>query len=366
MNTLLDVVSDAERAGQQHDGEYHAPTCPECGRGDDRLVVWPQHSDCETGKYWCRRCGASGDGIDYLRGYEGYSWTDACDFFGVDSEAKGDGAARPAPNLPKSSNGTVEPPPPSASSWDEYREPSDTWRRSALQFCQTCRDRLWSDASGAKTARSYLHGRGFSDEVIRTAGIGLNNKDRYVQRTEWGLDPLPDREDGGVIWLPRGVVIPWADSSGLSGVNIRRPNGDIDPDGEPWERRKYQRAAGPSAPLFGRERANGTKPIVLVEGEFDALAVRQAASNLVHAVATGSTGGARRQRWRTLLASAPAVLVAFDAEEPGEDAARTWNRALPNALRWPPHAHDTADMLEGGQDLRIWVRCGLRAAGVPA
>jgi hypothetical protein len=324
-------------------------------------VVWPEHSSCESGKYWCRRCGASGDGIDYLREHEGYSWLEACDFFGVDPEVKGDGTARPAPAPPSPS---TPPGPPASSSWDEYQEPPEAWRRAALQFCKTCRSRLWSDAGAAKSARAYLHGRGFIDEAIRTAGIGVNDRDRYPKRTDWGLDPLPDREDGGVIWLPRGVVIPWADREGVAGVNIRRPNGDVDPDGEAWEQRKYQRAAGPSAPLWGRERADGTKPIVLVEGEFDALAVRQKAADLVHAVATGSTGGARRERWRTLLASAPAVLVAFDAEEPGEDAARTWLHALPNGLRWPPHAHDTADMLEEGQDLRMWVRCGLRAAGV--
>ncbi len=59
-----------------------------------------------------------------------------------------------------------------------------------------------------------------------------------------------------------------------------------------------------------------------------------------------------------------AVLVAFDAEELQEEAARTWNRALPNAIRWRPHAADTSEMLEEGMNLRIWMLCGIQAARI--
>jgi len=372
--TILDVLNalntatEAERAGNQHGAEYHAPDCPRCGSGDDRFVIWPDHASSDTGRFWCRRCGYSGDGIDYLREEHGLSWAKACDVFGVSPEVKGDGASsatstRSAPETPKDLE--IKPPEPTASRWKEYEGPSDAWREAAVSFCTACKRHMWNDSDAARSARSYLHNRGFTDDTIETAGLGLNGRDRWPNRTAWGLDPKPDRDDGGSLWLPRGVVIPWgAPDAGVIGVNIRRPSGDVDPDGDGWKARKYQRAAGPSSPLFGAERADGTRPVVLVEGEFDALAVRQCASDLVHAVATGSTGGARRKRWRTLLASAPAVLVAFDAEEPGEEAARVWTRGLPNALRWPPHAHDTADMLETGLDVRMWVRCGLRAAGV--
>lgn len=148
---------------------------------------------------------------------------------------------------------------------------------------------------------------------------------------EWGL------EGEGNLWLPPGVVIPWADSEGVSSVNTRRPSGNVEPGADDqWKRWKYQRAAGLSAPMYGVQWIGDPMPIVLVEDEFDALAVQQQADDICRPVATGSTGGARRKRWRKLLANVPAVLIAFDAEEPGENAAREWTSALPNAIRWPP------------------------------
>jgi len=63
-----------------------------------------------------------------------------------------------------------------------------------------------------------------------------------------------------------------------------------------------------------------------------------------------------------MLADAPAVLVSFDDECPGEEASRAWIESLPNGIRWPPHADDAGKMLEQGKDLRMWVRCGIQAA----
>jgi len=54
--------------------------------------------------------------------------------------------------------------------------------------------------------------------------------------------------------------------------------------------------------------------------------------------------------------------VAFDVGEPGENAACEWTSALPNAIRWHPHATDTSEMLKEGIGLRTWIRCGIEAA----
>ena len=355
MNTLLDAVDNAEKNGSD---SYNAPHCPNCGTGEDRLVVWPESGD--TGEVWCRRCHWKEDGIGYVRKVKGMSFGQACELFGVEKEVSGDSTANsedePAPKRPTM---TVEAPPEdtSTTSWSEYEPPSGTWRAAAQSFCEECRDRLWSSSKAGTAARESLHGRGLTEDTITATGLGVNQKDRWPTREEWGL------EGEGKVWLPRGVVIPWSDGDGVSSVNIRRPDGDVEPDADDqWKRRKYQRAAGPSAPLYGVQWIHDPMPIVLVEGEFDALAVQQKANDICRPVATGSTGGARRKRWRKLLANAPVVLVAFDSEEPGEEAAREWTSALPNAIRWHPHATDTSEMLEEGKDLRMWVRCGLQAA----
>jgi hypothetical protein len=293
------------------------------------------------------------------------TWAEACEFFGVDPEVSGDGHtedqvdnvnlngdASTAPEI------TVGRAPEDASQiqWSDYAPPAEKWREPAQLFARSCKERLWSGSTAAQSALDYLHGRGLSDTTIDYTGLGVNPKDQWIDRSEWGLS------GDGTIWLPRGIVIPWADSEGVSSINIRRPDGDVEPSAdEQWKRRKYQRAPGPSAPLYGVQWVKDT-PVVLVEGEFDAIAVRQEAADVCRPVATGSTGGARRKEWRRLLANAPTVLLSFDAEEPGKEAARTWKRALPNAIRWRPHAADTSEMLEEGMNLRMWTLCGIEAA----
>jgi len=366
MNTLLDVIPDAKKAGSD---SYNAPHCPECGKGHDRLVIWPENGD--TGNVWCRHCGYGSrdapegyvDGIQYLRDAEGYTFAEACDFFGVD---RGDSSPTVRPSRPQKDEKhkmdekhtaptSEEAASEEAHGWRDYTPPPEPWKREALHFCLECKGALHADTDAARSARAYLHGRGLNDDTIDAAGLGLNPSARYPSRQEWGLD------GDGKVWLPRGIVIPWGDGSSVIGVNIRRPEGDVTPDGEPWEQRKYQRAAGAGSPLYG-VMWKPPRPVVLVEGEFDALAITQSAGDLVNALATGSTSGARRAQWLRLLRSAPTVLVAFDAEEAGETAAREWLHVLPNAIRWHPHGKDAAEMLETGQDLRMWVRYGLKAA----
>ena len=100
--------------------------------------------------------------------------------------------------------------------------------------------------------------------------------------------------------------------------------------------------------------------LVLVEGEFDALTVQQEAGDLVTAVATGSTMGARRVKWLARLAPVPLVLVAFDADEAGEQAARYWTDGLEQARRWRPYWEDVNTLATDGVDVPAWVQAGLK------
>ena len=99
-------------------------------------------------------------------------------------------------------------------------------------------------------------------------------------------------------------------------------------------------------------------PAVLVEGEFDALAVAQEAGDLVAAVATGSTCGARRDRWVKILDCRDGILVAFDDDGAGEKAVQWWLNALSGARRLVPQG-DPAGMLKCGKELRVWINGGL-------
>ncbi|MBC8076101.1 MAG: toprim domain-containing protein [Chloroflexales bacterium] len=163
------------------------------------------------------------------------------------------------------------------------------------------------------------------------------------------------------VWGPRGIVIPWFIGVGAEAkiwkLYVRRPLTSAQREaGE----KPYIQFPGGSNGLYNAQSITRCKPIMLVEGVFDALAVREEAGDLVVPVATGTTG-ARRAHWIVQLARAPVVLASYDADEAGERAARYWLDALaPHAVRWRPYWDDPAAMLQAHGDVRTWVETGLQ------
>jgi hypothetical protein len=99
---------------------------------------------------------------------------------------------------------------------------------------------------------------------------------------------------------------------------------------------------------------------MMVECCLDALAIAQEAGDLLAVVAAGSTTGGRLERWIGRLTLTSLVLVSFDADEGGEQAAAWWLKTLGRrAKRWRPYWNDPSAMLQDGADLRTWVREGL-------
>ena len=80
---LLDLVEQDVKVSRVGAGREYAGPCPLCG-GEDRFRVWP-----DTGRYWCRGCGAMGDVIQYLRDVRGMSYREACRVVGREVEAPG-------------------------------------------------------------------------------------------------------------------------------------------------------------------------------------------------------------------------------------------------------------------------------------
>jgi DNA primase len=313
------LLPDLYRAGATAGGEWSG-SCPWCG-GRDRFRVWPRHPS-GTVRYWCRRCERSGDGIDLLRKLEGLSFSDAAAAIGKNVSGRPTAVPRSHRERPVS-------------------PPCDTWQTRAEQVAQESEKALW--APHGLRALTYLRRRGLCDEAIRAARLGYLHSDiREIPQT-WGL-PVDRRH----VWVPRGVVIPWRLAGSTWRLNIRRPAGTP----------KYIGPAGASNGLYGADGIHPGRPVILVEGEFDALAVAQEAGDLVTAVATGSTCGARHTRWVRAVGSTPIALVAFDSDEAGEQAAGWWLSALSLVRRWAP-VDDPADMLEAGADVRAWVHEGL-------
>lgn len=323
MTGLLKHVDGLQRAGSTSGGEYAGP-CPWCG-GEDRFRVWPEHPS-GTGRWWCRRCDRRGDEIGLLRERYGMTYLQA-------AAASGKAILNHPGRPPSRPYRTTLP------------APNPGWQTRAEEVAQETQEAMWTNEGDC--ALTYLCRRGLREETVRDARLGYNASDRYESPAAWGLP-----SSRPLVWVPRGIVFPWRISGAIWRLNVRRQTDDP----------KYIGPAGSSNGLYGSDGIWPNRPVVVVEGEMDALAVAQVAGDLAVAVATGSTSGARKSRWVTRLASAQRIILAFDDDGAGEQASAWWRKALPQAQRWTPN-DDPATMLERGEDLRSWVENGIEASG---
>lgn len=342
---ILAIISrdtELRRVATTHGGEY-AGRCPFCG-GTDRFRVWPEHPS-GRGRWHCMGqrvgragCDRAGDVVDYLQLRLGCSFREAVECLTSDGQLHLGATA--------SSVSTVHPSPPIL---EKAQPPSCKWQEAATVFAEACQVSLWS-SQGTK-ALDWLRSRGLSEETIIEAGLGYNPTERWESASAWSgeIGCIEKR-----IWLPRGIVIPWWIGEDLWRVNIRRPAGDP----------KYISPAGYSVGLYNAGAIGPEKPVMVLEGEFDALTVKQMAGDLITPVATGSTSGARRIQWIVQLALCSAVMVSFDAEhDKGDKASLYWLRVLDNAFRWRPCWEDVNAMAQDGVDVRAWVTAGLTHCG---
>ncbi len=315
------------RAASTNGGEYTGP-CPFCGGHEkqdaNRFHVWPQ-----AGRWWCRKCNRSGDDIQYIRERDAVGYPEACRRLGLET-------------LERSRSTAVAAPVPPSPVFSLLSAPDAAWQGRGAEFVAAAEETLWKPAG--RRALDWLHQRCLSDDTIRAAQLGYHDTDVWEPPSTWGLSA-----DHKKIWLPKGIVIPWWIRGALWRVNIRRPQGDP----------KYVGPAGWSKCLYNADTLGGDRPAVLVEGEIDALTVMQCASEVVAAVATGSTSGARHMRWIGRLALAPLVLVAFDCDDGGEKGAAFWLERLSLARRWRPLWADVNQMAQSGADVRRWVLAGI-------
>lgn len=229
--------------------------------------------------------------------------------------------------------------------------PCEAWQARAEAFIDWAGRRLWRATEDAERQREYLYRRGLTNHTIISFELGYSPADFVRSRADWGLEP--DEDVGDRLWLPAGIVVPWFVDGALWRVTIRRPI-----EGP----KKYYNVPGGTNTLFNVGSLMPGRPAVLVEGVFDAWAIHQAMGARCGAVASGTTG-ARRVVWMVRLALCRPVLVAFDSDPAGEEAAAWWLDALgQSAQRWRPLIDDPAKMLESGADVEGWIEAGLESS----
>jgi len=219
--------------------------------------------------------------------------------------------------------------------------PSGLLLADALALIADSETRLWS--TEGQQSLIYLAGeeRCLSPETIRSARLG------WTPRAE------------GVPWNPPGIVIPWFEGERLAMVKVRP-----DPafrESFPKDRRppKYIEAyRDPSIQECypGLSTIRPDRPLVIVEGEFDALLLGQELGAGASIVTLGSASARPSRTLRFRAGSTPlAWYSAHDADPAGDKAAEDWpKRAI--RVRPPGRYKDWTEASADGVDLARWWR----------
>ncbi len=335
---LLNLISTKlKKVSGTNGGEWRG-ACPFCG-GTDRFRVQPHNSG--GGRWFCRQCSPrGGDAISFVEKHDGIDFKAAIAKLGLLSDAPV--ARRQHRENDQRTSAKIVPedkPRPGVLKSDYISLNDPGYQRKADSFVTESILRLYSEQ--CRGALDYLLGRGLSLATIGAAELGYNPTDRHET---WGAAD---------VYLPAGIVIPWQLEGQYWRVNFRRM-------GTVEKGKRYISAAGFANALYNADDIGFGSTVVMTEGEFDALAVRTGAASLLPhglvAVATGTASGSRLLRWVARLFLADRVLLAFDMDKAGEDAAAWWSAQLgTRAIRVTPTAHDVNDMLKAGCNLTEWI-----------
>jgi len=309
-----------------------AGPCPQCG-GQDRFIVRPNEG--ATGRYFCRQCGAKGDGIQYLRDFEGYSFAAACEAVGADHarRVKSGGVTKREVVATETQ----------APARVEY--PGPEWQATAQAFLSSCR---------------VEPVRGLTVETCRACGIFVNPADRWPERTAWGLENYTDKDgrEHTKTLLPRGIVIATRRKAGLVGGTIRCPDEDITSKGRP----KFKDLPGGAQVPFFAGRAG--VPVVLVESAIDAALVWQSSGGRLAGVALMGATKEPDADTDAFLRAAPALIAVPDFDAAGMKGGRRWFERYPAAIYFPPI--EGKDLGERPDWCPLWCELAIEEVGKKA
>jgi len=361
ITSVVETTLSNRTISRMHGVEYSG-ACPWCG-GTDRFHVWPDENPIpgigSLGLFQCMGesagrsgCGRKGDMVKYLQERRGLSFSDACNILHIDIKI-----LLAYRNV---SNGHTEHTTPTRPIELAKADTSKIWQERADSIVTLAQRYLYSEHGTPGLA--YLHSRGLTDEIIKSAELGYCQKYVFDDATKWGFQE-------GKSLLARGIVIPWRDVSGrVVCIRFRRLPEDTSEDakkcygidGKTSMINRYRVVFGSSTQhLYQEGTAKPGRDAVLLEGELDALAATQSLDSLTAVVATGSTSWGRNSSSIERLSRCIQVLVCYDADKAGDKASKYWLTSVSNARRWRPLYSDANDMLNGGVDIATWIKVGL-------
>ncbi|MFI5459774.1 MAG: CHC2 zinc finger domain-containing protein [Isosphaerales bacterium] len=276
-------------------------------------------------RWKCWSCGEGGDAPALAMRVRGWTFPEAVRWL-----------AEQAGILPPSGKPATRPRPPAAGMPSKApdaapEQPSGLPLADALKLVEDAAAHLWTPEGG--DALAYLKGRGLTEETIRSARLGWTP----------GVS-IPIRE-GTRFWSVSGIVIPWMDGDRLAMVKIRQPEG---------RRPKYVEAFRDRPTLFPAPSVVQIgRPLVVTEGEFDALLLGQALGDLAAVVTLGSASSKPEAAILGRMLAAAPWFVATDADEAGDRSASGWP-ARARRVRPPDPFKDWTEAAVCGVNLRRW------------
>ncbi|MCB0143400.1 MAG: toprim domain-containing protein [Caldilineaceae bacterium] len=271
-------------------GEYAGP-CPLCG-GTDRFHV-------KDARFYCRHCyPRGGDVIDLVMLVENLPFPDACHVLSGGSFSLFERSEQW--DVP------VREPEEIASAWLDKKYQSSA--RRTIGATRT----LLSSAQG-EVGQAYLQNRGLTPETWNIYKLGFGQTFHPVRRVQ-----------------QPAIFIPWFSPDGKQITAIQHRF--IEPSLEKHER--YSLKSGSSPLLFGLHALTSAETLIIVEGEFNCMALHQEG---YQAVSVGSESNrATRNRIELLsdyLPSYDHLLIWFDQPEFGEQFAGELTEQAPFRTR---------------------------------
>jgi DNA primase len=318
-NPIEEVVARHGVALRQS-GTHLTGRCPFHRDEHPSLVVYP-----ETSSFYCFGCAASGDVIDFVRRAEGVSFRDALERLGGHPDGR---VSAPASNQQNDggSHGNR------GAAFSERLSLDD--RMILTAACAVYHETLLRTPK----VLQLLEQRGIGLPVLRRCRLGFSDGRslrRYLQRrrlslrraTEMGL--LWPRHGGGETMAGR-IVIPELRGGQCAWMLGRT----LDDDRQP----KYRGLSLPK-PVLGYEGVRGRPRVFVTEGAFDYLT--GVSWGLPICALLGTQVRAERLAF---LQRARRVLIVFDNDEPGREAASDLAQRLGSRAR-------VVELPEGVKDL---------------
>lgn len=271
--------------------------------------------------------GDSGDALQFLQAVAGMSWAESVAHLeqltaGIAPELRQVAAARQS----EKKSSPNEPPP-------------ATWQDAAREALAAAQAALWADTQDAALARDYLRGRGLSDDSIKRFGLGYNHD---WLKTTWKRDGKPAR-------LAPGIVIPIFGDGALWALKVRKLYRPLSK--KQADLRYINLADGTQGGiLYNGDAIEAGKPVLFVEGEFDAMLAQQAAGDRVTVVTlTSATNKRIAPRWLKRLKDCR-IMLALDNDEAGQGAATELAQQFGSAvmLRYPEGVKDYTEYHQAG------------------